>query len=235
MIWTKEMDDTLRFLYPTHTNHEISDLTGWTYYAIGGRAKNLNLRKDLATKQRSGGITPWTDDQIKFIQDNYLLLTNRELANALGYKLTVVRIKKAELGLKRIRMEYWSNEMTQFLIDNYKTLGDVEIMNHFIKYHPKKKAWTRSHINKKRRQLNLHRTPEEIEVIVSRNVSAGGPSYTIDRNSSSKNMHDNWVAGLIAWRNPALRKEVLKHPDLIKLKREQIKLSRAIKEVKNGR
>ncbi len=235
MIWTQEMDDTLRFLYPSHTNYEISDLTGWTYHSIGGRAKGLKLKKDLSTKQRAGGITAWTDDQLEFIRNNYLKMTNKQLADALGYRLTIVRLKKSELGLSRIRTEHWSPEMTQFLINNYRTLGDVEIMNYFKEHHPNGITWRRAKIRKKRGYLNLHRTPEEVAEIVSRNVSQGGPSYTIDRNSSSKNMHDNWVAGLIAWRNPELRKEVLKHPSIINLKREQLKLSRAIKEVKNGR
>jgi hypothetical protein len=234
VIWTTEMDKILTELYPGNTNYEISEKTGWTYFAIGHRAKKLKLKKLLTTKQRSGKITPWTDDQIAFLKSNFSHQTNKQLADQLGYKVTVVRNKCRELGLSHMKLQYWTAQQTRFLKDNYKVLGDVEIMKHFKSRFPKNKSWTRGQIYKKRTQLNLIRTDEEKAIIISRNVSPGGPACSILKNSASNNLPDGYVAACIAWRDPELKEEILKHPELINLKRQQIKLSRAIKEVSNA-
>lgn len=234
MRWTTNMVADLVRLYPTHTNREIAALKGWDYSDVMNKGKNLGLKKLPAVKSKAAGVTPWTNEQLTFLKNNFSKLTNKELASALGYRITVVRNKTRELGLSKFEIEYWSDEMISFLKSNYQTLGDMEILHYFNQHHPKKKGWRRFAIGKKRKQLGLHRTPEEIAKIVSRNVSKGGPSFTIEQNSSSKNMADGWVANLIAWRDPELKKLLLKHPDLIELKRNQIKLSRAIKEVNNA-
>lgn len=234
MKWTSDMISDLVNLYPTHTNREIAQLKNWEYKDVLNKGKSLALKKLPSVKSKASGSTPWTHEQLIFLKENFRQLTNNELAAVLGYKLTVVRNKTRELGLSKFEIEYWSNEMVSFLKTNYRTLGDVEILHHFNKYYPKKKGWRRWAIGKKRKQLGLQRTPEEIHKIKSKNLSKGGPCYTIEKNSSSKNMADGWVANLIAWRDPELKKLVLKHAYLIELKRNQIKLSRAIKEVSNA-
>jgi len=158
-------------------------------------------------------------------------MTNRQLAASLNLRLTVTRNKCRELGLKRIEMEYWTDEQILFLKEHYKKMGDVEIAEIFEKRWPKNKPWRKQHINKKRKYLKLLRTAEEIKAIASKNSSPGGNSFTIKKNSSSLNMHPTWVAQQIAWRDPGLQQEVLKHPELIELKKEQIKLNRVIKAV----
>jgi hypothetical protein len=169
-----------------------------------------------------------------FLQENYLKKTNDELAAELGLRKTVTRNKLRELGLKRMELEYWNEEQVQYLRDNYKTIGDVEIMEHFIQKYPKQKGWKRGAIMKKRSQMALLRTEEEKAAIVAKHVRPGGRSYTIDKNSSSKNMHPSWVAAQIAWRDPLLKKEIIEtRPDLIETFRGLIKLKRLIKEKKN--
>lgn len=178
--------------------------------------------------------TLWTDEMITFLKEHFFQLTNKQLADALQLRLTVTRNKCRELGLKRMELEYWSKDQVQFLKDNYKTMGDVEIMEVFMQRWPKTKGWKRGAIRKKRKQMNLERTPAEIDAITARHIAKGGRSYTIEKNSSSRNMHASWVAGLIAWRDPQLKKEVLKHPELIELKRQQILLQRTIKKAKQN-
>lgn len=180
--------------------------------------------------------TVWTDEMISSLKKNFYTKTNKQLADMLGLRLTVVRNKCRELGLKRMTLEYWSDEMVQYLKDNYKTVGDVEIMEYFKINHPKQKGWKRNAIRKKRGQMGLHRTKKEINVIVSKNASAGGRSFTIDKNSSSGNMHPTWVAQQIAWRDPELQKEILKHPEIIEEKKALIKLKRVLKQkIKNAK
>lgn len=173
----------------------------------------------------------WTDEMILFLKENYSKLTNRELANALGLALTITRLKLYELGLKKMEMEYWTDDQVNFLKQNYKTIGDVQIAEIFQSKFPKHKCWTNKHIRKKRVYLSLKRSPKEIENIRSKNAKPGGNAYTINKNSGIINLQDAFIASLIARNNPSLKEEILNHPQLLDLKRSQIKLRRAIKNV----
>lgn len=114
------------------------------------------------------------DEEIKFVNENFYKLTNTELAKSLGIKLTTFRmIAYRDLGLKRIEMEYWNDEMISFLKKNYKNIGDVEISEIFQLQFPKNKPWTKKHIEKKRRYLGLKRTKEELSNIIKRNFKQG--------------------------------------------------------------
>jgi len=185
---------------------------------------------------RNGNIvwngTQWSEEMISFLRNNYLSMTNQELADYLGLRKTVTRNKLRELGLKRMELEYWNKEMIQFLKSSYKTIGDVEIMEFFKKYYPKVKGWKRGAIRKKRKQMNLMRTERQSKKIAARNTKRGGRCYTIDKNSASKNMHPRWVAQQIARRNPELQKELIKYPEIIEAARTLLLLKRKIKSLK---
>ena len=168
---------------------------------------------------------------LQYLRDNYLQKTNAELAMHLNLKKTTCRMKLYELGCKRMKMEYWTEEQIYFLRTHYKTMGDVEMAEIFNEKFPRGKVWKKFHIDKKRGYLDLQRTREEYGSLQTKNSSKGGRSFTIDKNCSSKNMHPAWVAGLIAWRNPELKKEILKHPEIIEQKIALIKLERSIKQL----
>jgi DNA-binding CsgD family transcriptional regulator len=51
--------------------------------------------------------------------------------------------------------------------------------------------------------------------------------------SGERYNNDNWIATLLSRKNKKLRDEIKKHPELIELKREQLKLRRAINESKS--
>jgi len=174
--------------------------------------------------------TIWTGDMISSLKENFPNKTNKQLADMLNVRLTVLRNKTRELGLRKMEQEYWTDDQVKFLKANYKTKGDVEIAEYFQKICPKKKRWDKRHIRKKRGYLKLDRTPEEIFAIASKNSSPGGNSFTIDKNSSSKNMHPVWVAQRIAWRDKDMQQELIKHPELIEAGRGLIKLKRIIKQ-----
>jgi hypothetical protein len=134
---------------------------------------------------RNGNIvwnaTEWTDEMIEFLKNNWQLKTNQQLADALGLRKTVTRNKLKELGLKRMKLEYWNKEMIEFLKKSYKHMGDVEIMKFFTANYPKIKGWKRNAIAQKRKYLGLTRTQRQSAAIVKRNVQKGGPSHTIDK------------------------------------------------------
>lgn len=235
IIFTPEMDALLISLYPDTPNQVIMEQTGWTTSNIKYACKRLGLKKTRDCKAKMANVTDWTEERITFLKANFFQKTNQELAEALGLRLTVVRNKARELGLKKFDPDMpWNDEQTAYLVANYRTMGDVELAENLQKNWPRKRLWTKKHINKKRYLLGLHRTKAEIEKIIWAHVQPGGRSYTIIRNSSSKNLHDSYVASLIAWRDKDLQREIMKYPELIELKRQEILLSRSIKEVKNA-
>lgn len=109
----------------------------------------------------------------QFIKDNFYKMTNQQLANHLGLKLTKLRQFAYTMGLKRMQLEYWTDQQIQFLKDHYKEFGDTELAEIFeVKWH-KQKGWSKKHIEKKRRYLKLKRTIPQREAIHERNKLMG--------------------------------------------------------------
>lgn len=104
----------------------------------------------------------WSEDNIEFIKSNFHTKTNKELAKCLGLKLSSVRKKCYELGLYKMTLEYWTDEQVQFLKENYKKFGDNDLAKIFNEKWFKQKGWTKKHIEKKRKYLNLKRTDEQL-------------------------------------------------------------------------
>lgn len=179
----------------------------------------------------AGGVkTIWTNEMDSFLKENYQTMTNRQLADALGLTLTITKGRLYSLGLKRMEMEYFTPEQLNYLVNNYKTTGNVRMANYLNEHYPKNKPWTENHIVKKLGYLGLKRTIEEQAKINSFESGPGGLRFTIRKNSSSLNMHPSWVANQIAWRNKPLADEILKHhPELLEAKRQQILIKRKIK------
>lgn len=254
----------------------------------------------------------WTGEMLSFLECNYQAMTNKQLADTLGLKLSSVRAKLYALGFKRIEPEYWTDIQVGFLKENYGLMGDVEIAECFNQIFHKNKGWTQKHIGKKRRYLNLKRTPAQIRAIKHRNVEQGRysinhykrwegleaeigtvrvwklngrltpfikvakkagldnfkklshhnyelaygdviPGYNVthidgdplncnienlkcisNAELSRKNIgglnNDNWIAGIMTYNNPEIRELIISdHPELIELKREQLKLKRELK------
>jgi len=111
--------------------------------------------------------------QIAYIKANFYTKTNRELADYLGLKLTTLRTRCYNLGLKRMDLEYWTKEQVTYLKKYYKRIGDTEIAATFNKKYHKNKGWSKKHIEKKRRYLNLKRTPQQRQQIKQRNIEKG--------------------------------------------------------------
>jgi len=109
----------------------------------------------------------------KFIKANFKLLTNSQLASQLGIKLSAVRRICHDLGLKRMELEYFTTDQANFLTIRYKKIGDSELAELFQRKWPKKKGWTKKHIEKKRKYLQLKRTRREIKRIQARNTASG--------------------------------------------------------------
>lgn len=159
----------------------------------------------------------------QFILDNFCLKTNKQIAQELGIKIEALRPIAYKLGLYRINLEYWTDEQILFLKENFETIGDTELAQIFQEKFPKSKVWTKKHIEKKRKYLNFHRTPEQVSLINKRNIDAG-LYQNIDR------LSDNYMAYRCSKQDKELRKELLKNKELLEVKRLTIKLRRICKQ-----
>jgi hypothetical protein len=115
----------------------------------------------------------FSENDIQFIKDNFQSMTNQQIADVLGLKKTIVRMKAYSLGLQRMTLEYWPKEAVEFLKDNYHKIGNREICRIFNTQYPKQKGWTPNHIDKKLEQLNLKRTKLDWYTIKERNRDNG--------------------------------------------------------------
>jgi hypothetical protein len=159
----------------------------------------------------------------QFILDNFCQKTNKQIAQELNIPLHQVRLKAYSLGLYRISLDYWTDEQITFLKENFETIGDTELSQIFQEKFPKNKVWTKKHIDKKRKYLNLHRTPEQILLINKRNIDAG-LYQNIDR------LSDKYMAYRCSKQDKELRKELLKNKELLEVKRLTIKLKRICRQ-----
>jgi hypothetical protein len=115
----------------------------------------------------------WTREEISFLKKNFLSMTNRQLATALGLTLTLVRTRCYLMGLKRMELEYWTSEQIRYLRNYYQKCGDLELAERFQRKWPKKKGWTLKHIEKKRMYLGLKRTKKELRSIKDKAIRKG--------------------------------------------------------------
>jgi hypothetical protein len=115
----------------------------------------------------------FTEEQHQFLRDNYKTMTNQQLADALGLKLTRTRQEIYNLGLKRMVLQIWTPEQVEFLKNNYRRIGDKEIASIFNKQHLKNKKWSRSQIQKKLNQMGCKRNKLDLFLIKERNRKNG--------------------------------------------------------------
>lgn len=131
----------------------------------------------------------FSNEDLQFIKDNFQLMTNAQIAEKLGLKITLVRMKAYEMGLQRIKLEYWPIEAVEFLKKNFRSQGNKEIAKYFNNTFPKEKGWTTCHIDKKLEQLNLKRNAQDQYIITERNRqngSYGKPNPKLKRKAMPK-------------------------------------------------
>jgi len=117
----------------------------------------------------------FSQEQTDFLKENYKTMTNQQLAETLGVKLTVMRNYKSSLGLMSSNKPInWSTGEIRFLVENYHKHGDVELAEMLNeRYYYKNRNFTKKHIQKKRSLIGLVRTEKEQKLILNRNVKQG--------------------------------------------------------------
>ena len=150
----------------------------------------------MATKGKYGRII-FSEKDIAFVKANFKTMTNQQIADALGEKKTKVRMLAYSLGLKRMELQYWTTDQINFLKANYQSIGDVELAEIFnVKWY-KNKGWTRNHIEKKRRYLNLKRTQQQLQYIQDRNVLAG--RFSTEKANKARSLKQTPIGATTIW------------------------------------
>jgi hypothetical protein len=119
------------------------------------------------------GKKQFSPEEKAFVLANYEKMGNMEMAKILGWKVATFRQLVYEMGLYRMRLEYWTEEQVQYLRANYREMGDSELASNMQLLWPKNKGWHKKHIEKKRKYLKIKRTKEELKAIFERNLDTG--------------------------------------------------------------
>lgn len=114
-----------------------------------------------------------TEAQTNFLKENWQTMTNKQLAAALGLNLTRTRTELYNLGLKRMELEYWTDQQIKYLRENFRRIGDKELAEIFNTKYPKQKSWKSHHIQKKMSYLGLKRNKLDWFLIKERNRENG--------------------------------------------------------------
>lgn len=154
-------------------NPDLQKKYNLTEHQMNYLTKKLKLRKSRRQRAICCGKIIWSPEEDQFLRDNFHVMNNMALAKALGRRLTNTRTRLYKLGLKRIELEFWTEEMIQFLRANYKQIGDTELAEIFTTKWPKNKGWHKKHIEKKRRYLKLKRSKAEIKAIHEGHIENG--------------------------------------------------------------
>lgn len=216
------------------TSKEIGLILGKTTKAVSKKIWEMGLTRHGVTN-RPGIKSSFSDADLDFLRANVSTMTNTELAMHLDKSCTVVRNQIYLMGLGRMRRpHFWTQEQTQFLLDNYQEIGDVRLGELLTeKFADAKRVFNRRIVRKKREVLGIRRTEEEFKAIMNSDDNRARCN-TVVKNSGSLNYHPGWVASVLATKNHPEMIEVYKaNPDLIELKTAQLKLNKELKNLTN--
>lgn len=129
-----------------------------------GRAKSLFAKMKIVRTKKNQSRIELNGAEWQFLRDNYRSMTDRELLNglkAMGCKITFGKLRqlKYEQRLVKQRQVRWTAGQVQFLLDNYRSMGNVEMAAYFG--WPKKKGVKR--IWKKMIQMKLKRSKSQTD------------------------------------------------------------------------
>lgn len=119
--WSNEDNEYLISNY-MKTSEEIASVLSRSVSSVNAQRDRLGLVKHNI----------WSEDEIKFLNDNYKTMTHREIADKIGRTEQAVRAKCFDLKLFK-KEEMWSEHEIQYLKDNYREKTKQEISNHLCR------------------------------------------------------------------------------------------------------
>lgn len=178
----------------------------------------------------------WAKQEVVFLRENYLKMTNAQLAKTLQKPLSGLRHKMKRMGLVRFKIKFrWTEPQTKFLEGAYRKYGDVEISEMLNKRWPRKaRPWTKKHVSKKRFLMGYVRTQEELEAIKKRNIEQKRfdiKTANLAYQTKLKNLTDDYIVANCLRISKVNREHVKKeHRQLINFTRQRILAKRQKKE-----
>jgi hypothetical protein len=191
----------------------------------------------------------WTPEQVQFMKDNYRTMGDTEIASILqerwtkkkGWSKKHVEKKRRYLGIKRTVAEEFQIRTGRYDAKDYKDFNGkmfpqgkkrlwfqngkyrwmIKVGNEFVHYHRYKWEKHRGPIpkNKKLHFIDGDTTNCKLSNLVLLTKAA------LARRISNKNhseLSDSYIAGLLSWRSPDMKKHIINHPGIIDAKRKQI-------------
>lgn len=226
--WEPHEDAYLLEHYISWTSAKIGKFLNRSIKSVQMRAFHIGKK----AVDRSGIKIIWTEEMNTFLRENYLSLSNKQLAKKLNLNVTVCRNQLRFLNLRRDAKEwyFWTTEEVNFLLENYKIMGDVEISEKLNEIFQRVEVKAhRKTISKKRFLLKLHRTQEEIEAIVKRNKKQKRFDLS-QAHSSIKDLSDNYILGFLCKNQKDLKPKIEQNKELIQLQRTIYQAQRLCKQ-----
>lgn len=201
--------------------------------SISGKSPGFNPGEGRFESGRGGRFVPvfnWKEWEA-FIRNNNDNMNNQQMAEIIGCKPSTVAMIRIKLGLKKMEFDFWTEPQTETLNLLYHIMGDTEMAELFNELFPKKKTWTKKHIEKKRKYLNLKRTKEELKTIWRRNLEQGRfGDFIYGMGAVPEDAGLIRLATWLAPKNKEVQQELLKQPDLLELYRQNLILKNTINE-----
>ena len=172
--WTEEEKEILAKYWSTEHKDVISRLPRHTADACRNMAATLGL----VDKDRF-----WSEDDIKFLTDNYSKMSIRDIAYHLSRSVFSVSVYANKLGLHK-KADNWSDFETDFLKENYAKIGPTKIYEIFKKQGIERSKKT---IAVKARSLGLsfdntdREWSEEENKVIRKYYPNGGVNAVIDK------------------------------------------------------
>lgn len=136
-IWNEENLKVLKNMYKTHSHEEIAEHLGTDRNTVANKCSNLKwlkrdnlsnetvrLRNNAKQKSDIELLPLWKKEDIEFLKDNLMSMTNGELSENLNIAKNQVMYAIRKLGLSR---RFWNEEKHQFLRDNYDGTNAEEL------------------------------------------------------------------------------------------------------------
>ncbi len=93
--WTKEMEDTLRRLYPDGHLGSLAFRLEVSYTAMRAKAKAMKLRRTGSRERK------WTDDEMTYLREHYADTLTNELADKMGRTIKSINSKASKMRLRK--------------------------------------------------------------------------------------------------------------------------------------
>jgi len=114
----------------------------------------------------------WPREVKRFIREYKGKLHNTELLKQVSVmmgreiNMSTFRHQLERMGYRPNKLVHWTPGQTQFLLDNYQTMGNLELADKLNALKLSKRKFVKKHIEKKMVLLGLERTSEELRAIV---------------------------------------------------------------------